>query len=89
MKYVHDFVVRFSAAVISYSYGKWCGILTILFWVSLLALWNSGDNHCDSGEILQYDDVIKWKHFPRYWPFLRGIHRSPVNSPHKEQWRGA
>ena len=34
-------------------------------------------------------DVIKWNHFPRYWPFVRGIHRSPVNSPHKGQWRGA
>ena len=29
------------------------------------------------------------KHFPRYWPFLRGIHRSPVNSPHKGQRRGS
>ena len=29
------------------------------------------------------------KHFPRYWPFVRGIHQSPVNSPHKGQWRGA
>ena len=38
---------------------------------------------------LPHDDVIKWKHFPRYWPFLRGIHRSPVNSPHKGQWDGA
>ena len=37
----------------------------------------------------RHDDVIKWKHFPRYWPFVRGIHRSPVNSPHKGQWRGA
>ena len=36
-----------------------------------------------------HDDVIKWKHFPRYWPFVRGIHRSPVNSSHKGQWRGA
>ena len=36
-----------------------------------------------------HDDVIKWKHFPRYWPFVRGIHRSPVNSPHEGQWRGA
>ena len=36
-----------------------------------------------------YDDVIKWKHFPRYWPFVRGIHRWPVNSPHKDQWRRA
>ena len=32
---------------------------------------------------------MKWKHFPRYWPFVRGIHRWPVNSPHKGQWRGA
>ena len=31
--------------------------------------------HCN------YDDVIKWKHFPRYWPFVRGIHRSLVDSP--------
>ena len=37
----------------------------------------------------KHDDVIKWKHFPRYWPFVRGIHRSPVNPPHKGQWRGA
>ena len=36
-----------------------------------------------------HDDVIKWKHFPRYWPFVRGIHRSPVDSPHKGQWRRA
>ena len=36
-----------------------------------------------------HDDVIKWKHVPRNWPFMRGIHRSPVNSPHKGQERGA
>ena len=36
-----------------------------------------------------HDDVIKWKHFPCYWTFVRGIHRSPMNSPHKGQWRGA
>ena len=36
----------------------------------------------------RHDDV-KWKYFQRYWPFVRGIHRSPVNSPHKGQWRGA
>ena len=35
------------------------------------------------------EDVIKWKHFPRYWPFMWGIHRVPVNSPHKGQWRRA
>ena len=31
--------------------------------------------------VIIHDDVIKCKHFPRYWP--------PVNSPHKGQWRGA
>ena len=30
----------------------------------------------------------QWKQFPRYWPFVRGFHRSPVKSPHKGQWRG-
>ena len=34
-----------------------------------------------------------WRHqmepFLRYCPFVRGIHRSPVNSLHKGQWRGA
>ena len=39
------------------------------------------------------DAMPWWRHqmepFPRYWPFVRGIHRSPVNSPHKGQWRGA
>ena len=39
--------------------------------------------------LIYHDDVIKWKHFPRYWPFVRGIHRWPANSPHKGQWRGA
>ena len=39
--------------------------------------------------VLVHDDVIKCKHFSRYWPFVRGIHRSPVNSQHKGQWRGA
>ena len=36
-----------------------------------------------------HDYVIKWKPFPCYWPFVRGSHRSPVNSPHKSQWCGA
>ena len=31
-----------------------------------------------------HDDVIKCKHFPRYWPFVR-----EMNFSHKGQWRGA
>ena len=32
---------------------------------------------------LLHDHVIKWKHFPRYWPFVPGIHQYPVNSLYK------
>ena len=44
-----------------------------------------GQLHCcrwfDNPVFTKYshDDVIKWKHFPRYWSFVRGIH----------QWWGA
>ena len=39
--------------------------------------------------VSHHGDVIKWKHFPHNWPFVRGIHRSRWISPHKAQWRGA
>ena len=53
--------------------------------------WNQCQCQCVSQRHIHvaHDDVIKWKHFPRYWPFVRGIHRSPVNSAHKGHWRGA
>ena len=47
--------------------------------------WNfTKDNNIDGNEIdpvcdnniPYHDDVIKWRHFPRNWPFVRGIHRS-------------
>ena len=65
---------------------------------------NRGSNHCNTNTCFhvittsylqrtyikcKHDDVINWKHFPRYWQFGRGIHWSPVNSPQKGQWRGA
>ena len=74
------------------SIRKW--IIQLLIWTPsqtawfktavtpLLKLWR-----CYS--LLLNDEVIKWKHFPRYWPFVRGIHQSTVNSSHKGQWRGA
>ena len=43
----------------------------------------------ESVGISQNHDVIKWKHFQCYWPFVWGIHQLPVNSPQKGQWRGA
>ena len=38
---------------------------------------------------IRQNDAIKWKYFPRYWPFVRGIYRLSLISPHKGQWRGA
>ena len=37
-------------------------------------------------DMIFHDGAIEWNHFPRYWPYVRGIHRSPVNSPHKDRW---
>ena len=38
----------------------------------------------------KHNDAFKWEHFPRYWPFVRGSHQSPVDSftkaSHAELW---
>ena len=52
-------------------------------------VWRISLGDCRENIQTCHDDVIKWKHFSRYCPFVRGIHRSPVNSPHKGQWRGS
>ena len=58
--------------------------------VHITQLWRHLSTDCWRREKMSlHDDVIIWKQFPRYWSFVRGIHRSPMNSPHKGQWRGA
>ena len=34
---------------------------------------------------LPHDDPITGKGFPVYWPFAWGVHRPPMDSPHKRQ----
>ena len=67
-------------------------------WGLLAHIWVSElGHHCNSWVApcnMTWTSIDSWwRHqmetFPRYWPFARGIHRSPVNSPHKGQWRGA
>ena len=60
-------------------------------WVAKCQLtsWRSVPKKPRTWVFIIHDEVIKWKHFPRNWPFVREIHRSPVNFPHKGQWRGA
>ena len=59
----------------------------------MLAIWNHGvasrRDKTLMGNMAFMMYVIKRKHLLRYSPFVRGIHRSPVNFPHKGQWRGA
>ena len=61
---------------ISFNVGTTYFHFTVKLWGWLA--WAFGENwlwykrmarHC------YHDDVIKWKHFVRYWPLVRGIHR--------------
>ena len=60
----------------------------ILLYISVTPLYIACGKGWPGNTPNQHDDVIKWKHFPYYWPFVWGIHRSLVNSSHKGQWRG-
>ena len=53
-------------------HGSFIGTGTVYDWPSVKESTMKHSGH---------DDVIKWKHFPRYWPFVKEIHRSPANSP--------
>ena len=68
--------------------GKW----SFSFFIYSLATRRCGSNSksvVSEQTFRIHDDFIKWKHFPCYWPFVQGIHWSPVNSPHKGEWRKA
>ena len=67
-------------------YGTYCTLCVMTWKLCSSRVWSWRRNPWGP---YPHDDVIKWKYFPRCWPFLRGIHRSLVNSPHKGQWRGA
>ena len=75
--------------VVVVSYTRLCHIGPCHRVQDTLKITYANPDACSNNRVCKHDDVIKWKHFPRYWPFVRGIHRSPVNSPHKGQWRGA
>ena len=65
-------------------------VLEVLTTSSSISDENSSKRHFHLiANFISHDDIMKWKQFPRYWPFVWGIHRSSVNSPHKGQWRWA
>ena len=70
----------------------WLHILPMFFGICFRHFFNIDFCFCNCifcANANNHDDVIKWKHFPPYWPFVCGIHWSPVNSHHKIQWCGA
>ena len=73
--------------------GSRCANVTIVVeWKGIVSWGYRGvkwlRKQCESNKRLSTALSHQWKHFPSYWPFVRGIHRSPVNFPHKGQWRG-
>ena len=62
--------------------------MQISLWVQFHKCWSHGGGRMKS--LLIPEEVMmtchQMKTFPRYWPFLREIHRWPVDSPHKGQW---
>ena len=81
-----------------FSGGTYCRITKILIWLKFKAppmyhvLFHISFSSTDprwfrttGGVWIIHDDVIQCKRFARYWAFAQGIHRPPVNSPHKGQ----
>ena len=77
-----DLIARTLYWLLSTGSIGWC-IQARKHWLMHTSVVECAHSVIDDGNICRrshHDDVIKWKHFPRYWPFVRGIHRSPVNS---------
>ena len=53
-----------------------------LFYIKPSIWWTCGTRQAVGTWYTEHDDVMVWKHFPSYWPFVRGFHRSPMDSPH-------
>ena len=64
-------------------YGYISGAHASFSWFTKLVvkfIWRDIHDVSDDRSASLHDDVIRWKHFPRHWPFVRGFHGSPVNS---------
>ena len=75
---LYHFSVCWNSVVDETIYEDGSLLVSLFWWVHLLIVVTS-----------MHDDIMKWKIFPCYLPFVREIHWSPVNSQHKGQWCGA
>ena len=63
-----------------------CTITMMVSWAEIkLILRSISWNFCRGISIWRNHEVVMaWKCYLHYWPFVRGIHQSLVDSPHKE-----
>ena len=81
--YVCKFLIKTYATLDSLVYRVFIFLIidTVMFYfISFSTVWPRANISHDI-RYFYHDDVIKWKHFPRNWPFVRGIHR-PRWIPH-------
>ena len=90
LKCVSDgFPILHSPQSLTHTTRTWC----VLLWFIIPRFYRDYFT-CNTNEAVQTNVSIMMtssnrNFFPRYWPFVRGIHRSPANSPHKGQRREA
>ena len=81
-KHVNILFCQYENEYIWYAHYRLC-----LYYISLQ--WLANTTHIRSPHPCflwqtHHDDVIKWNHFPRYWPFVRRIHRSLVSTSKRQ-----
>ena len=72
---------RYARSLIILLFKTVAEIFEMMFGSAMQIYMFPGYIHVVTCIIPSHDDVIKWNHFPRYWLFVRGIYRSPVNFP--------
>ena len=76
-----------------HAHGVWCTFKSLKIYWSVtklqVSLYERSSVSCKIIWTVARLGHVYSSQFLRYWPFVQGIHRSPVDSPHKGQWRGA
>ena len=61
------------------AFVAWFNVNATLAW--RLSVWH--DVTATAGIVSPRGDVMTWQRSPHWWPFVKGIHQSPVSSPYK------
>ena len=87
MRLCHEFPISPSVSLM-FGVGGWMS--NHIIWPCVYVItypWQNESFSCLFSNLINNDDVIKWKHFPLYWPYVRGIHHSPVRGEFTAQRR--